>query len=146
MIDLFGNEIPDTPTPDEANGKREPARNRAHSTGGGSAPNQSAAVATAPREPLPRITKTRRPMDEIERTIVRKMQAHVTFVPGSSHKRFILHLNPETSKLSDGGRNYLAYIANRYRRQWKCTHEEFCWIVRWCRYGAVPEVRQDGVL
>lgn len=85
-------------------------------------------------------------MNEIERTIVRKMQGHVTFVPGSSHKRFIRDINAETTQLSDRGRNYLAYIANRYRRQWKCTHEEFCWIVQWCRYGAIPEVRQDGVL
>jgi hypothetical protein len=73
-------------------------------------------------------------MNEIEWTIVRKLQGHVTFPPGHSHKRFILGLN-EYSRLSDRGRNYLAYIANRYRRQWKTTHEEFAWIVQWCTYG-----------
>lgn len=138
MIDLFGN---DTPTPQEATGIREAARIRAHSTGSESAGNQRTAVAKPPREKLPRT-----PMDAIEQGIVRKLQANVTFVPASSHKRFVRDLNPEKSQLSDNGRAYLAYIANRYRRQWKATHEEFCWIVQWCRYGALPEVRGDGVL
>ena len=77
-------------------------------------------------------------MDEIERGIVRKMQASVTFVPGSSHKRFVRDMNPDTSQLSERGRQYLAYIANRYRRQWKATHEEFAWIVQWCAWGPKP--------
>jgi hypothetical protein len=70
-------------------------------------------------------------MSDVEKTVVRHLQAWVTFVPGSSHKRFVLHLNPETSQLSDRGRNYLAYIAHRYRRQWTATDEEFEWIVAW---------------
>ena len=75
-------------------------------------------------------------MTDVERGLVAKLQAQVTFIPGSSHKRFVLGLN-EHSQLSEKGRNYLAYIANRYRRQWKASPDEFEWIVAWCAYGAV---------
>jgi len=78
-------------------------------------------------------------MDAIEKNIVRKLQEYVTFVPASSHKRFIRDLDPRNSQLSDRGRAYLAYIANRYRRQWEATHEEFCWIVRWASYGTLSK-------
>jgi hypothetical protein len=151
MLDLFGN---DTPTPEEATGLKGAGANRAHSSGQSDQHDSSTVhresrttVATAPRESSPakkeKLPLT--PMNEIEKTIVRKLQGHVTFVPASSHKRFIKNLIPETGRLSDRGRNYLAYIANRYRRQWKCTHEEFCWIVQWCRWGKIPEVRREGV-
>jgi hypothetical protein len=73
-------------------------------------------------------------MSNVEMAILGKLQASVTFVPGSSHKRFILGLS-EHSHLSAKGRNYLAYIANRYRRQWKASDDEFEWIDRWCAYG-----------
>jgi hypothetical protein len=130
--------IPESPTPEQASGYKGAGANRAHSSGSESAANQRTAVAKAPRESLAKIV-SRAPMDEIEKSIVRKMQAKVTFIPGSSHKRFILRLIPETSRLSIKGRNYLAYIANRYRRQWNASAEEFEWIVQWCRYGALPK-------
>ena len=96
-------------------------------------------IKTSPREKLPRT-----PMDTIEQGIVRKMQTNVSFPPGHAHKRFIHDLIPDRSQLSDRGRAYLAYIAHRYRRQWKATHEEFCWIVRWASYGTLPRPRPDS--
>jgi hypothetical protein len=83
-----------------------------------------------------KLTKPERkklPRTQIEPTewlIVFKMQRNVTFPPGTSHKRFINGLRVD-SQLSDRGRQYLAYIANRYRRQWTATPEEFEWIVKW---------------
>jgi hypothetical protein len=79
-------------------------------------------------------------MTEVEQSIVQKLQSHVTFVPASAHKRFIRDLIPGKSQLSDRGRNYLAYIANRYRRQWRATDEEFEWIVRFQSYGPVHQM------
>jgi hypothetical protein len=69
-------------------------------------------------------------MTNVEWGILRKMQASVTFVPGTSHKRFILGLT-EHSQLSPGGRKCLAFIAHRYRRQWKASGEELEWIDHW---------------
>jgi hypothetical protein len=105
----------------------------------GASSTSAAPIKTSPREKLPRT-----PMDAIEQGIVRKLQGYVTFVPASSHKRFIHDLIPDRSQLSDRGRAYLAYIAHRYRRQWKATHEEFCWIVRWASYGTLPRPRPDS--
>lgn len=61
--------------------------------------------------------------------IVYKLQTKVIFPPGSSHKRFIHRLSVE-SQLSTRGRMYLAYIANRYHKQWTATDAEVEWIVR----------------
>jgi hypothetical protein len=65
-----------------------------------------------------------------EASIIGKLQGCVRFPPGHSHKRFIRELTIQ-SQLSDRGRAYLAFIANRYRRQWKPDMEEMEWIVRW---------------
>jgi hypothetical protein len=62
--------------------------------------------------------------------IVYKLQTNVTFLPGSSHKRFINSLSVN-STLSNRGRMYLSYIANRYRKQWHASDAETEWIVRW---------------
>jgi len=131
--------IPDTPTPQKATGLTGTEANRAHSSGADQLRESAPTVATVPREKLPRT-----PMDAIEQGIVRKLQGYVTFVPASSHKRFIHDLIPDRSQLSDRGRAYLAYIAHRYRKQWKATHEEFCWIVRWASYGTLPRPRPDS--
>jgi hypothetical protein len=73
-------------------------------------------------------------MSDVEMSILTKLQGYVTFVPGSSHKRFILGLRV-TSHLSARGRNYLAYIAHRYRKQWQASAIELEWIDRWRVYG-----------
>lgn len=122
--------IPDTPQ--EREWRQNVAPSGASSTG-------AAPIKTSSREKLPRM-----PMDTIEQGIVRKMQTNVSFPSGHAHKRFIHDLSPERSQLSDRGRAYLAYIAHRYRQQWKATHEEFCWIVRWASYGTLPRPRPDS--
>lgn len=86
------------------------------------------------------------PMTDVELSIVAKMQRSVTFLPGHAHKRFVRNLTPD-SKLSAKGRNYLAFIAHRYRRQWTASCEEFHWIVEHMAYGlpAIPPApRLDG--
>jgi hypothetical protein len=67
--------------------------------------------------------------------IVYKLQTNVNFPHGSSHKRFIRGLSVN-SQLGDRGRMYLAYIANRYRKQWKASDSEMEWIIRWGRWVA----------
>ena len=105
----------------------------------GASSTSAAPIKTSSKEKLPRT-----PLDSIEQGLVRRLQANVSFPPGYAHKRFIHDLIPERSQLSDRGRAYLAYIAHRYRRQWKATHEEFCWIVRWASYGTLPRPRPDS--
>jgi hypothetical protein len=73
--------------------------------------------------------------------IVYKLQSNVRFVPGSSHKRFINRLTVD-SQLSSRGRMYLAYIANRYRKQWKASDAETEWVIRW---GCWVEAARESV-
>ncbi len=73
------------------------------------------------------------PLTLLEISLVEKLQGCVTFPAGSSHKRFIRGLS-DKSQLSDRGRAYLAYIAQRYRRQWTANEAEFNWIVQWGVY------------
>lgn len=83
------------------------------------------------RTPAPTQEKEKgTPLSEIELSIVRKMQANVTFVPATSHKRFVRDLS-ERSLLTTRGRSYLAYIGHRYRRQWfhLCTDAEMEWLI-----------------
>lgn len=65
-----------------------------------------------------------------ELAMVEKIQGAVTFPPGGSHKSFIGRLTAD-SMLTDRGRNYLAYIAHRYRKQWKASADEARWIEKW---------------
>lgn len=75
----------------------------------------------------------RTPLAEVEISIITKLQGHVTFPPATGPKRFIRELTTN-SKLSDSGRQYLAWIAHRFRRQWAATQEESEWIVKWKTY------------
>lgn len=79
----------------------------------------------------------RTPMTLTEMMIVDKIQQHVRFPPATSPKRFIRRLTMQ-SELSDRGRQYLAWIAHRFRRQWQPTEEEFAWIVTW---GSLIEMK-----
>lgn len=80
-------------------------------------------------------------IDPVEWLIVFKLQTHVRFPLASGHKRFIHRLTVNSS-LSDRGRQYLAYVAYRYRRQWKPNDEEFEWMVRWGVW-ALPNNKQS---
>ena len=85
----------------------------------------------SPKEPRTQIPKgPQEPISAIEFSIVSKMQANVTFPPGHSHKRFIRDLS-EKSLLTDRGRQYLAFIAHRYRKQFFqfCHDDEIEWII-----------------
>ncbi len=81
-----------------------------------------------PAQKAPREKGT--PISAIELSIASKMQVNVTFPPGHSHKRFIRDLS-EKSLLTDRGRQYLAFIAHRYRRQFfQFLHDdEIEWII-----------------
>lgn len=81
----------------------------------------------------------RTPLTLGEMALVGKLQ-ECSFPPGGSHKRFVRGLTMD-SELSDRGRQYLAYIAHRYRRQWKPNAEEFEWIAKWGTWIQPPKER-----
>jgi len=66
------------------------------------------------------------PISEFELRLADRV-ACATFPVGHSHKRFIRGISA-ASKLSDRGRWYLAFIANRYRWQYKLSEEQWAWI------------------
>lgn len=74
--------------------------------------------------------KQRAPINPLELGLVEKMAQQVRFPVGSAHKRFVHNLG-EHSQLTDGGRRYLAFIAHRYRRQFKANEEEQGFIAKW---------------
>ncbi len=39
--------------------------------------------------------------------------------------------DPELVKLSDKGRRFMAFVANRFRRQYVLTEEEWAWVREW---------------
>lgn len=68
------------------------------------------------------------PLSEIESSIV-KTVSRASFPIASGPKRFIGDLQAGYSKqLSDGGRAYLAWIANRFRRQYQLSAEQLQWV------------------
>lgn len=67
-----------------------------------------------------------------------KIQASVVFPVGHSHKRFMRELT-DKAMLTDRGRQYLAYIAHRYRRQWQATQSELAWISKWGEWIERPK-------
>lgn len=72
--------------------------------------------------------KNYRPLDDMERSIVASVRG-ASFPIASGPKRFILDLaNGYSKNLSDGGRQYLAYIAKRFRRQYTLTAEQWQWV------------------
>ena len=68
------------------------------------------------------------PLSEMELSIV-KTVSRASFPIASGPKRFIGDLSAGYSKqLSDGGRAYLAWIANRFRRQYQLSAEQLQWV------------------
>lgn len=70
-----------------------------------------------------------RPLDSMERSIVETIQ-FASFPPATAAKRFVRHLSGhlDTVFLSDRGRCFLASIANRFRRQYALSVEQWAWI------------------
>ena len=72
--------------------------------------------------------KNYQPISEMELSIIQTVSC-ATFPIASGPKRFIGDLRAGYSKqLSDGGRQYLAWIANRFRRQYQLTAEQLQWV------------------
>ena len=68
------------------------------------------------------------PLSEMELSIVKTL-SRATFPIASGPKRFIGDLSSGyKKKLSDGGRQYLAWIANRFRRQYQLSAEQLQWV------------------
>lgn len=72
--------------------------------------------------------KNYQPLSAMEQSIVATV-SRATFPPATGPKRFIGHLAAGyTKQLSDGGRQYLAWIAQRFRRQYTLSESQWIWI------------------
>lgn len=85
----------------------------------------------------------RSPITDLEWCIIRKLSG-ASFPPGTASKRFVRDLaGGYIKQLSPRGRRFLAYVANRFRRQYQLTESEWTWIHEWLNYepqpAAVPE-------
>lgn len=82
------------------------------------------------------------PVTEHENRLIGKVSS-ATFPAGSSHKRFMRNWGPpESRKLSDEGRRYLAYIAWRYRKQYKLSPDDLLFIRKWI-YEPIPKALES---
>jgi hypothetical protein len=88
---------------------------------------------------------TRTPLTDIESAIVAKLVT-ARFPPYSASKRFARDLGAGYVKeLSPKGRKFLAYVVNRFRRQYALTDEQQAWVAEWLNWSepvqpAVPLV------
>lgn len=69
------------------------------------------------------------PLSDLEKSIYRKVSG-ASFPPATASKRF-MQGDPELVKLSDKGRRFMAFVANRFRRQYVLTEEEWAWVREW---------------
>jgi hypothetical protein len=70
-------------------------------------------------------------LTELEKSIIAKL-ATANFPPATASKRFVGDLSAGYVKqTSDKGRMFLAFIANRFRRQYKLSVEEQKWVDEW---------------
>lgn len=71
------------------------------------------------------------PISEFERELARTV-GEASFPPATAAKRFIHSLNgyngAKIENLSAGGRWFLAFIAHRFRRQYRLTPEQWQWV------------------
>jgi hypothetical protein len=75
-----------------------------------------------------------RPITELERGIV-AIICQATFPPATRAKRFVHDLSSgRIQNLSDGGREFLGFIAHRFRRQYSLTPEQWQWVNEWNRW------------
>lgn len=81
----------------------------------------------------------RTPLSAVEKSIAAKV-ATANFPPGTASKRFARNLgNGYVKDLSDKGRKFLAFVANRYRRQYPLSKDEWAWINEWLAWEAPKE-------
>lgn len=70
-------------------------------------------------------------LSEIENAIAVKLTG-VRYSPGTAAKRFARDYgNGFIKQLSPRGRKFMAWIANRYRRQLQFSSEEHAWVLHW---------------
>jgi hypothetical protein len=68
------------------------------------------------------------PLTKTELSIVEKL-SHAHFPPATASKRLIRDLaSGHVKNLSARGREFLAFVAHRFRRQWKPTAAELAWV------------------
>lgn len=77
----------------------------------------------------------------IERSIIAKIGS-ARFPPATASKRFARDLSSgAVTQLTGKGRRFLAYVANRFRRQYLLSADEIEWISQWINWkeDASPE-------
>lgn len=76
----------------------------------------------------------RTPLTDLEQAIAAKLYT-ARFPPYSASKRFARDLEAGCIKaLSSKGRRFLAYVVNRFRRQYALTEEERAWVAQWINW------------
>lgn len=76
----------------------------------------------------------RTPLSELESAIVAKLVT-ANFPPYSASKRFARDLEAGCVKaLSSKGRKFLAFVVNRFRRQYALTEAEKAWVQEWINW------------
>jgi len=70
----------------------------------------------------------RTPLSEVEKAIVRKL-ATARYPPATASKRFVRDLSSGYVRdLSERGRAFLAFVAHRFRRQYRLDAGELAWV------------------
>jgi hypothetical protein len=85
----------------------------------------------------------RTPLSEIELSIVDKL-GQASFPPATASKSFARNLcSGYVKDLSPRGRRFLAFIAQRFRRQYNLTKEEKQWVAEWIDYQEPAKAASD---
>jgi hypothetical protein len=78
-----------------------------------------------------RVGASMTPLTDFEKVLIAKVGA-ARFPPYTASKRFAQDLSSgHIVRLSDKGRSFLAYIAHRFRRQYRLSEDEQAWIKLW---------------
>ena len=73
------------------------------------------------------------PLTELEKAIV-QIVSRARFPPATAAKRFIGdRAAGRIRELSDRGRGSLAFIAHRFRRQYRLEADQWAWVREWMR-------------
>ena len=71
------------------------------------------------------------PLTDLEKSVAEKL-ASARMPPATASKRFARELASGClTRLSDRGRKFMAYVANRFRRQYQLSKDERDWVDRW---------------
>lgn len=77
---------------------------------------------------------TSSPITDLEYGILVKLSG-ARFPPATASKRFVRDwFNGYIKQLSPRGRRFLAFIAHRYRRQYRLSDSEQAWVDQWIRW------------